>query len=193
MLIITFSKSAILNLFLQSSLFSLQAFSSPYIARRPTGAGLVSSRTISVPMPLLVKISRSKAWGSRPSIMWVFRTPASRLVKHASTLGIIPRSITPGRVRVAASVRERGPSIRLAGSFSSLAENSSGIGGERRAFPPESPGQPAAGRVGIDVQAAAFLRLCCRRVTAARARRRPDRGFRSGGTSHPEVTSPARA
>src|SRR5213594_2803806 len=51
--------------------------------------------TISVPMPLSVKISSRIACGMRPSITCVFLTPPSSAVRHACTLGSMPSLIVP--------------------------------------------------------------------------------------------------
>ena len=37
-----------------------------------------------------MKISSSIAWGTRPSMIWVLRTPWSSALVHAFTFGIIP-------------------------------------------------------------------------------------------------------
>src|SRR5687768_4680040 len=47
-------------------------------------------RTISVPTPASVKISRSTEWGMRPSTNDTFSTPALSAATALSILGIIP-------------------------------------------------------------------------------------------------------
>src|SRR5262245_54319020 len=51
--------------------------------------------TTSVPTPSLVKISKSTACFTRPSMMWVFSTPPLSALMQHSTLGIIPEPTTP--------------------------------------------------------------------------------------------------
>ena len=50
-----------------------------------------------VPTPSSVKISRSRAWGTRPSRMWARVTPARRARAQASILGTIPSVAAPER------------------------------------------------------------------------------------------------
>src|SRR5262245_57094051 len=52
-------------------------------------------RTTSVPTPSLVKISKSTACFTRPSMMWVFSTPPLSALMQHSTFGIIPEPTTP--------------------------------------------------------------------------------------------------
>src|SRR5207245_2689300 len=61
--------------------------------------------TISVPMPLSVKISSRIACGMRPSITCVFLTPPSSAVRHACTLGSMPSLILPFFTMRATSLR----------------------------------------------------------------------------------------
>src|SRR5688500_9248371 len=49
-----------------------------------------ASRLTMVPMPSSVSSSRSKAWGTRPSMMWAVPTPPSTASAQARSLGIMP-------------------------------------------------------------------------------------------------------
>jgi len=60
-------------------------------------------RTISVPIPSRVKISRRMAWGIRPSRMWALAVPASSARSEDSTFGSIPPSMTPAATNRRAS------------------------------------------------------------------------------------------
>ena len=83
-------------------------------------------------------------------MMWVLRTPASRLVRQASTLGIIPLSITPSVDQVAALVG-RQTRIRLVG-FVPVAEDARRVGQEDELLGLERRGDGRGGGVGVDVQ-----------------------------------------
>src|SRR5690606_5124647 len=61
------------------------------------------TRVSSVPTPPRVKISRSSACSSRPSMMWTLRTPCSSAARAFSILGIMPPLTAP----VAMSSRAR--------------------------------------------------------------------------------------
>ena len=87
-------------------------------------------------------------------MMWVFLTPASRLVRQASTLGIIPRSITPLAISSWHSVGVR-PRIRLFGSFLS-SQDAGGVGQKDELVGLKRLGDGRGGRVGVDVQELAF-------------------------------------
>src|SRR5574341_112700 len=50
---------------------------------------------ISVPTPSFVKISSSREWGTRPSMIWTLAQPASRALKQDVVLGIMPPAMTP--------------------------------------------------------------------------------------------------
>src|SRR5262249_8993342 len=70
------------------------AFASPSAA---------AHKTISVPIPSLVRTSRRIAWGTRPSMMWAFWAPPVSARRDDSTLGSIPPSITPALISRSAS------------------------------------------------------------------------------------------
>src|SRR5258708_834532 len=53
--------------------------------------------TIMVPIPSAVSSSSSNAWGTRPSMMWAFSTPA-RARTAALTLGIMPPVMVPSSI-----------------------------------------------------------------------------------------------
>src|SRR5688572_4728486 len=64
-------------------------------------------KTTSVPTPASVKISNRRACGTRPSTSETFSMPASIAATALSTLGIIPLSTTPDRLRSATSLALR--------------------------------------------------------------------------------------
>src|SRR5690349_10187343 len=62
---------------------------------QPRNVAIRHRFTTSVPIPSLVKISRSTACFTRPSRMWVFPTPPLSASMQHSTFGIIPEPTTP--------------------------------------------------------------------------------------------------
>ena len=90
-------------------------------------------------------------------MMWVFKTPASRLVRQASTLGIIPRSITPWAIKSRQPLGSQTPD--QAGGFVLVEEDSGGVGQEDELFGLNRLGHGRGGGVGVDVQEPAFLLL----------------------------------
>ena len=122
-------------------------------------------------------------------MMWVFRTPASRLVRQASTLGIIPLSITPLGDQVVAFRRGQTPDQAV--RFVLVGKDAGGVGEKDQLFGLKRLGDGGRGGVGVDVQEPALRRPGLRPAREAPARRPPGRGFRSGGTST-ALTSPTR-
>ncbi len=103
-------------------------------------------------------------------MMWVFKTPASRLVRQASTLGIIPRSITPLGDQVAAAAGSQTPD--QAGGFILVEQDAGGVGQEDELLGLKRLGDGRGGGVGIDVQEPAFVLL----VFGQRRQHRHDAG-----------------
>ena len=103
-------------------------------------------------------------------MMWVFWTPASRLVRQASTLGIIPWSITPWSIRSRHSVGRQTPDQAV--GFVLVAEDAGGVGQEDELLGLERLGDGRGGGVGVDVQELAF----CVLVLGQRRQHRHDAG-----------------
>ena len=72
-------------------------------------------------------------------MMWVFKTPASRLVRQASTFGIIPLVDHAPGDQVAAAVGSQTPD--QAGGFILVHQNAGGIGQEYQLLGLDAPGR----------------------------------------------------
>ena len=112
--------------------------------------------SISVPTPVLVKISEQERV-PEPAVDDV-GLPDPRLqagFRQASTLGIIPLSMTPRSIRSRHSSGVR-PEIRLVG-FVAIHQDARRVGQEHELLGPERLGDGRGGGVGVDVQEPAFL------------------------------------
>ena len=86
--------------------------------RHPASRRLIrTSRTTSVPIPLLVKISTSTECGTRPSMIAAVSTPPSTASRHACIFGIMPDSSVGSIARssVRGQVRDERVAVRPVG------------------------------------------------------------------------------
>ena len=104
------------------------------------------ARTISVPIPASVKISRRTLWGTRPSRIWTFRTPAAQRRQPALHLRDHPsrdRARPDGGFRLRPGHRGDAPALRV--------QDARHVGEQDELLRGDGGGDGGGGRVAVDV------------------------------------------